>query len=137
MIPRIISCVFLLTSSFILLAHEIIPHHHHDDEMICLEHEVCGVGQNHTGNEEDQQADCCLLSEMIFLINKNNVQEINLHNTADQKGFPFTQLFQINQPEIIPDIWFSFTASYFPLSSCAFQSTALAKLHGLRAPPAI
>lgn len=136
MIQRIISCIFLLTASFTLLAHEIIPHHHHH-ESVCLEDELCNTDHGHSGNQDEQQADCCLLAERLFLINKNNVQEVILHASEDQKDLPFTQLFHANQPEIIPDSGFILKASFSPLSSCAFQNTALARLHGLRAPPAI
>jgi hypothetical protein len=71
---RIISIVFLLLASTILLAHDAIPHQHHDHH-VCFEHQSCQPADQEE-SQNDENSACCPLAELVFFTPGNASHEV-------------------------------------------------------------
>ncbi|MEN8123154.1 MAG: DUF6769 family protein [Bacteroidota bacterium] len=144
MIKRSTAYFYILLTSFVLLAHAVIPHHYHESEIFIVNsdcqtdkgaHQQGSTEHKHNGHDEGN-TEFCIVQQVVLVRSIQYKLEIkSLDRFDNQSKLDIFQAFLFNKDFSLPFPTSLSNALLFqkPSRYSFFVSIGL----GLRAPPAI
>ena len=139
MIKRSTAYFYILLTSFVLLAHAVIPHHHHESEIFIINSD-CQTDKGvhkHGATEHNPENDAknCVIQQIV--VRSNQVRhELKSTDSSDNykqinglQAFSFKKGINVPFPRILSNVH----ASLLPSSYLTYACTGL----GFRSPPQI
>lgn len=144
MIKRSTAYFYILLTSFVLLAHAVIPHHYHESEIFIINpdcqtdngvHKHGTTEHRHESHEETNNENCIIQQVVVFRSNQVRQEPKSLESHDNNSQIDGFQAFLFKKGLSAPFQKVLSNAYFFSLSSSysTFASTCL----GLRAPPPI